>query len=159
MTLGGRRIAKLRKAQRLSQRALADHAKALALNLSYSTLENYEGNVTVPRLAEVVALADVLDGSLDILPRGDTYRILPLRNLTKEQIQLLLDLSACFRRQNSSDQERKSPGPTKEQVVLFARMIKEILGGTAPKATVFAFVLLFLHSCCFFRHFAFHLVI
>ena len=55
----GARIAKLRKARKLSQRALADRAKALDpnLRLSHSALGNYERNVTVPRLAEAVALA------------------------------------------------------------------------------------------------------
>ena len=54
----GARIAKLRKARKLSQRALADRAKALDLNLrlSHSALGNYERNVTVPRLAEAVDL-------------------------------------------------------------------------------------------------------
>ena len=71
MTLG-RAFAKLRKARKLSQRALADRAKALDpnLRLSHSALGNYERNVTVPRLAEAVALADVLDVSLDFLLRG-----------------------------------------------------------------------------------------
>lgn len=84
----GARIAKLRKARKLSQRALADRAKALDpnLRLSHSALGNYERNVTVPRLAEAVALADVLDVSLDFLLRGETYRTLPLRNLTEEQV-------------------------------------------------------------------------
>lgn len=65
----GARIAKLRKARKLSQRALADRAKALDpnLRLSHSALGNYERNVTVPRLAEAVALEDVLDVSLDFL--------------------------------------------------------------------------------------------
>lgn len=108
----GARIAKLRKARKLSQRALADRAKALDpnLRLSHSALGNYERNVTVPRLAEAVALADVLDVSLDFLLRGETYRTLPLRNLTEEQIQLLLDLSAYFRRNNGLDQEKKGAG-------------------------------------------------
>ena len=82
----------------------------------------------MPRLAEAVALADVLDVSLDYLLRGETYRTLPLKNLTEEQIQLLLDLSAYFRQQNSQDREEKSTEPTKEQVKLVARLMKEIFG-------------------------------
>ena len=82
----------------------------------------------MPRLAEAVALADVLDVSLDFLLRGETYRTLPLRNLTEEQIQLLLELSTYFRQQNSSNREKKGAEPTKEQVALFARMMKEIFG-------------------------------
>lgn len=126
----GARIAKLRKARKLSQRALADRAKALDpnLRLSHSALGNYERNVTVPRLAEAVALADVLDVSLDFLLRGETYRTLPLRNLTEDQIQLLLDFFTYFRQQNGSHQEKKGLEPTKEQVALFARMMKEIFG-------------------------------
>ena len=126
----GARIAKLRKARKLSQRTLADRAKALDpnLRLSHSALGNYERNVTVPRLAEAVALADVLDVSLDFFLCGETYRTLPLTNLTEEQIQLLLDLSAYFRRNNGLDQEKKGLEPTKEQVALFARMMKEIFG-------------------------------
>lgn len=126
----GARIVKLRKARNLSQKALADRAKALDpdLRLSASALGNYERNETVPRLAEAVALADVLDVSLDYLLRGETYRTLPLKNLTEEQIQLLLDLSAYFRQQNSQDREEKSTEPTKEQVKLVARLMKEIFG-------------------------------
>lgn len=126
----GMRIAQLRKSRKLSQRALADRAKALdsTLHLSHSALGNYERNITVPRLAEAVALADVLDVSLDFLLRGETYRTLPLKNLTEEQIQLLLDLSAYFRQQNSQDREKKSTEPTKEQVKLVARLMKEIFG-------------------------------
>ena len=126
----GARSVKLRKARNLSQKALADRAKALDpdLRLSASALGNYERNETVPRLAEAVALADVLDVSLDYLLRGETYRTLPLKNLTEEQIQLLLDLSAYFRQQNSQDREEKSTEPTKEQVKLVARLMKEIFG-------------------------------
>lgn len=120
----GARIAKLRKARNLSQRALVDRAKALDpnLRLSHSALGSYERNSTVPRLAEAVALADVLDVSLDFLLRGEAYRTLPLKNLTDEQTQLLLDLSVYFRQQNSSAREKKSMEPTKEQVALFAKL-------------------------------------
>lgn len=126
----GARIAKLRKARNLSQRALVDRAKALDpnLRLSHSALGSYERNSTVPRLAEAVALADVLDVSLDFLLRGEAYRTLPLKNLTDEQTQLLLDLSAYFRQQNSADREKKSMEPTKEQVALFAKLMKEVFG-------------------------------
>ena len=110
----GARIAKLRKARNLSQRALVDRAKALDpnLRLSHSALGSYERNSTVPRLAEAVALADVLDVSLDFLLRGEAYRTLPLKNLTDEQTQLLLDLSVYFRQQNSADRGKKSMEPT-----------------------------------------------
>ena len=88
----GARIVKLRKARNLTQKALVDRTKALDpnLRLSASALGNYERNETIPRLAEAVALADVLDVSLDFLLRGETYRTLPLKNLTEEQAQLLL---------------------------------------------------------------------
>lgn len=126
----GARIAKLRKTRKLSQRALADRAKAFDpnLRLSHSALGNYERNVTVPRLAEAVAIADVLDVSLDFLLRGEAYRTLPLKSLTEEQIQLLLDLSTYFRRQNNLDREKKCTEPTKEQVALFTQLMKEIFG-------------------------------
>lgn len=124
----GERIVKLRKSRNLSQKALADRAKALDpdLRLSTSALGNYERNETVPRLAEAVALADVFDVSLDFLLRGEAYRTLPLKNLTEEQIQLLFELSAYFRQQNSPSREKKSVDPTKEQVELLARLMKEI---------------------------------
>lgn len=126
----GARIAKLRKARNLSQRALVDRAKALDpnLRLSHSALGSYERNSTVPRLAEAVALADVLDVSLDFLLRGEAYRTLPLKNLTDEQTQLLLDLSVYFRQQNSADRGKKSMEATKEQVALFAKLMKEVFG-------------------------------
>ena len=94
----------------------------------YSALGSYERNSTVPRLAEAVALADVLDVSLDFLLRGEAYRTLPLKNLTDEQTQLLLDLSVYFRQQNSADRGKKSMEPTKEQVALFAKLMKEVFG-------------------------------
>ena len=82
----------------------------------------------MPRLAEAVALADVLDVSLDFLLRGETYQTLPLKNFTEEQIQLLLYLSVYFRQQNRPDREKKSSEPTKEQVALFAKLMKEVFG-------------------------------
>ena len=126
----GARIAKLRKTRKLSQRALAERAKALDpnLRLSHSALGNYERNITAPRLAGAVARAEVLDVSLDFLLRGDAYRTLPLRNLTEDQIQLLLNLSTYFRQQNSLDKAKKETEPTKEQVALVARMMKEVFG-------------------------------
>ena len=39
-----------------------------------------------------------------------------------------LDLSVYFRQQNSSDREKKSMEPTKEQVALFAKLMKEVFG-------------------------------
>ena len=129
----GARIVKFRKARNLSQKALADRAKALDpnLRLSDSALGNYERNSTVPRLSEAVAIADVLDVSLDFLIRGNTYRTLPLKNLTEEQVQLLLDLSLYFRQQNRQDEseqkdEPTNKAPTIEQVALFTQLIKEI---------------------------------
>lgn len=124
----GARIVKLRKARNLTQKALVDRTKALDpnLRLSASALGNYERNETIPLLAEAVALADVLDVSLDFLLRGETYRTLPLKNLTEEQAQLLLDLSVYFRQQNRPDREMKSSEPTTEQVALFVRLMKEM---------------------------------
>lgn len=142
----GARIAKLRKARNLSQRALVDRAKALDpnLRLSHSALGSYERNSTVPRLAEAVALADVLDVSLDFLLRGEAYRTLPLKNLTDEQTQLLLDLSVYFRQQNSSDREKKEYGTHQRTGGVICKVDERSVRINSMQHDAF------LRSCCIF---------
>lgn len=147
----GARIAKLRKARNLSQRALVDRAKALDpnLRLSHSALGSYERNSTVPRLAEAVALADVLDVSLDFLLRGEAYRTLPLKNLTDEQTQLLLDLSVYFRQQNSADRE-KEYGTHQRTGGVVCKVDERSVRINSMQHGAFCVHAVFLHSCCFF---------
>ncbi len=85
----GLRLLQLRKAKNLTQQALVDRAKALDpdLHLSDSALGKYEGDHSVPRLAEAAALAEVLGVSLDFLTSGETSRTLPLKGLNETQIQ------------------------------------------------------------------------
>lgn len=111
------RIAKRRKAQILSQRTLVDRAKALDTNLrlSHSALGGYKKKSTMPHLAEAVALADILDVSLDFLLRGEANRTLPLKNLTDEQLQLE-DERLLFAISKLSPRER---------YVLYARAVDE----------------------------------
>lgn len=126
----GLRLLQLRKAKNLTQQALVDRAKALDpdLHLSDSALGKYEGDHSVPRLAEAAALAEVLGVSLDFLTSGETSRTLPLKGLNETQIQLLLDLVQTFRLQNeTTPNDKRKAMPSPEQATLIARLIQEIL--------------------------------
>lgn len=126
----GARLLKLRKAKKLTQQAIVDRAKALDpdLRLSDAVLGKYESDLAVPRLTEAAAIAGVLGVSLDYLTSGETYRTLPLKDLSEEQIQILLDLGIYFRQQNGGNRKiAEKVEPTAEQVVLIAQLIKEIL--------------------------------
>ena len=126
----GARLLQLLKAKNLTQQALVDRAKALDpdLHLSDSALGKYEGDHSVPRLAEAAALAEVLGVSLDFLTSGETSRTLPLKGLNETQIQLLLELVQSFRQQNASaSNDTQQTKPTPEQAALIARLIQEIL--------------------------------
>lgn len=65
MTIG-ERIKELRIHQKMSQQALADD-----LHISRQSVSKWEQNLTWPTFANVVAISDIFDVSLDSLIRGD----------------------------------------------------------------------------------------
>lgn len=126
----GARLLQLRKAKKLTQKALADRAKAFDpdLRLSDSVIGKYESDHAVPRLTEAAALAEVLGVSLDFLTSGETSRTLPLKGLSDRQIQLLLDLAQTFRKGNERPPEvEESEGEAAEKMALIARLMQEIV--------------------------------
>ena len=93
----GPRLLKLRKDKNLTQQMVVERAKGFDpnLRLSDSVLGKYESDLAVPRLTEAAALADVLNVSLDYLTSGEKCNVLSLKELSPEQVQLLMDLTAC----------------------------------------------------------------
>ena len=92
----GPRLLKLRKDKNLTQQMVVERAKGFDpnLRLSDSGLGKYESDLAVPRLTEAAALADVLNVSLDYLTSGEKCNVLSLKELSPEQVQLLMDLTA-----------------------------------------------------------------
>lgn len=92
----GPRLLKLRKDKNLTQQMVVERAKGFDpnLRLSDSVLGKYESDLAVPRLTEAAALADVLNVSLDYLTSGEKCNVLSLKELSPEQVQLLMDLTA-----------------------------------------------------------------
>lgn len=98
------------------------------LRLSDSVLGKYESDLAVPRLTEAAALADVLNVSLDYLTSGEKCNVLSLKELSPEQVQLLMDLTAYIRTKKRRSQGHKNaPKPTTEETELITRLIAEIL--------------------------------
>ena len=82
----GPRLLKLRKDKNLTQQMVVERAKGFDPNL----LGKYESDLAVPRLTEAAALADVLNVSLDYLTSGEKCNVLSLKELSPEQVQLLM---------------------------------------------------------------------
>ena len=98
------------------------------LRLSDSVLGKYESDLAVPRLTEAAALADVLNVSLDYLTSGEKCNVLSLKELSPEQVQLLMDLTAYIRTKKRRSQGHKNaPKSTTEETELITRLIAEIL--------------------------------
>lgn len=126
----GPRLLKLRKDKNLTQQMVVERAKGFDLNLrlSDSVLGKYESDLAVPRLTEAAALADVLNVSLDYLTSGEKCNVLSLKELSPEQVQLLMDLTAYIRTKKRRSQGHKNvPKPTTEETELITRLIAEIL--------------------------------
>ena len=124
----GPRLLKLRKDKNLTQQMVVERAKGFDLRLSDSVLEKYESDLAVPRLTEAAALADVLNVSLDYLTSGEKCNALSLKELSPEQVQLLMDLTAYIRTKKRRSQGHKNvPKPTTEETELITRLIAEIL--------------------------------
>lgn len=113
----GPRLLKLRKDKNLTQQMVVERAKGFDpnLRLSDSVLGKYESDLAVPRLTEAAALADVLNVSLDYLTSGEKCNVLSLKELSPEQVQLLMDLTAYIRTKKRRSQGHKNaPKPTTE---------------------------------------------
>ena len=80
------------------------------------------------QLTEAAALADVLNVSLDYLTSGEKCNALSLKELSPEQVQLLMDLTAYIRTKKRRSQGHKNVlKPTTEETELITRLIAEIL--------------------------------
>ena len=124
----GPRLLKLRKDKNLTQQMVVERAKGFDpnLRLSDSVLGKYESDLAVPRLTEAAALADVLNVSY--LTSGEKCNVLSLKELSPEQVQLLMDLTAYIRTKKRRSQGHKDvPKPTTEETELITRLIAEIL--------------------------------
>ena len=87
------------------------------LRLSDSVLGKYESDLAVPRLTEAAALTS-----------GEKCNVLSLKELSPEQVQLLMDLTAYIRTKKRRSQGHKNaPKPTTEETELITRLIAEIL--------------------------------
>ncbi len=143
----GPRLLKLRKDKNLTQQMVVKRAKGFDpnLRLSDSVLGKYESDLAVPRLTEAAALADVLNVSLDYLTSGEKCNVLSLKELSPEQVQLLMDLTAYIRTKKRRSQGHKNaPKPTTEETELITRLIAEILYGVLLHLSNFAFMSYFL---------------
>ena len=117
----GPRLLKLRKDKNLTQQMVVERAKGFDpnLRLSDSGLGKYESDLAVP---------DVLNVSLDYLTSGEKCNVLSLKELSPEQVQLLMDLTAYIRTKKRRSQGHKNvPKPTTEETELITRLIAEIL--------------------------------
>ena len=143
----GPRLLKLRKDKNLTQQMVVERAKGFDpnLRLSDSVLGKYESDLAVPRLTEAAALADVLNVSLDYLTSGEKCNVLSLKELSPEQVQLLMDLTAYIRTKKRRSQGHKNaPKPTTEETELITRLIAEILYLVLLHLSNFAFMSYFL---------------
>ena len=126
----GPRLLKLRKDKNLTQQMVVERAKGFDpnLRLSDSVLGKYESDLAVPRLTEAAALAGGPNVSLDYLTSGEKCNVLSLKELSPEQVQLLMDLTAHIRTKKRRSQGHKNvPKPTTEETELITRLIAEIL--------------------------------
>lgn len=113
----GQRLVRLRKEHGLSQKELAQK-----IQVSKSTLANYENDMGFPSLSVAEDMADVFNVSLDYLACGEKAKIITARNLKDDQIQLITELI----------QEMASPGASGyrlsvQQQDLIARIIEQFL--------------------------------
>ena len=76
-----KRLLKLRKSRGLSQIELAQKVQ-----ISSSTLGNYENAMGIPSLSVAESLADVLNVSLDYLACGEIANVISVKGLNEEQI-------------------------------------------------------------------------
>ncbi len=86
-----------RKKRGLTQKQLGDK-----LNVSEATICKYENNTATPPFETMRSLAAILNVSLDFLYGNEPVGSLSLYGLSDEQAEILRNLAAIFRDQNSS---------------------------------------------------------
>lgn len=87
----GRRIARLRKKAKLSQKQLADR-----IGRSTSTIGYYERDLALPPIDALIAMFEIFHVSLDYLIFGENSNTLDIGGLKSGQKELLIDLTAEF---------------------------------------------------------------
>lgn len=79
----GQRLLRLRREHGMSQKELAQKVQ-----ISKSTLANYENDLRVPSLPVAEAMADSFNVSLDYLASGEKTKTITAKNLKDDQIRL-----------------------------------------------------------------------
>lgn len=113
----GRRIAKLRKKAKLSQKQLGEK-----VGRSTSTIGYYERDMALPPLDALIIMAETFHVSLDYLIYGEKSDILVMDGLSKSQKEVLTDLSREF-----ASSSGRAPKYSDQQLDLLRR-IYEVLG-------------------------------
>lgn len=112
-----KRLLKLRKSRGLSQIELAQKVQ-----ISSSTLGNYENDMGIPSLSVAESLADVLNVSLDYLACGEKANVISVKGLKEEQIELVTELI-----QELARPANHNPKSTRQQQELLARIIEQFV--------------------------------
>lgn len=112
-----KRLLKLRKTRGFSQIELAEKVQ-----ISSSTLGNYENDMIIPSLSVAESLADGLNVSLDYLACGKKANTISVKSLKEEQIELVTELVREFARPANH-----SPKLIKQQQELLERIIEQFV--------------------------------
>ncbi len=112
-----KRLLKLRKSRGLSQIELAQKVQ-----ISSSTLGNYENDMGIPSLSVAESLANVLNVSLDYLACGEKANVISVKNLKEDQITLVTELV-----QELARPATHSSKLSKQQQELLARIIEQFV--------------------------------
>lgn len=112
----GRRIAKLRKKARLSQKQLGKR-----IGKSTSTIGYYERDLALPSLDTLIMLSEIFHVSLDYLIFGEKSETLSLSLLKTSQKELLVDLASEFAAPTGH-----TPKYSNTQLDLLRRIFEEI---------------------------------
>lgn len=113
----GQRLLRLRREQGLSQKELAQKVQ-----ISKSTLANYENDLGVPSLPVAEAMADTFNVSLDYLAGGEKTKTITAKNLKEDQIQLITELVQEIAKPSGSGRKLSA-----RQQDLMARLIEQFL--------------------------------
>ena len=113
----GQRLLRLRKERWLSQKECAQKVQ-----VSKSTLANYENDMGVPSLPVAEAMADTFNVSLDYLASGEKAKTITAKNLNDDQIQLITELV-----QEIAKPSRNGRRLSTRQQDLMARLIEQFL--------------------------------
>lgn len=112
----GRRIAKLRKKAKLSQKQLADRIGRFTSTIGY-----YERDLALPPIDALIAMSEIFHVSLDYLIFGEKSNTLNIGGLKSSQKELLIDLAAEL-----SSPTGRSPKYSNAQLDLLRRIYAEL---------------------------------